>query len=70
MEDAYELDNFEKQESSDQNTTIKEEKPSAEYNVNGLSVLTAAVFIVGEICGAGAISFPQALSKTGIYGEF
>lgn len=32
--------------------------------------MTAAIFIIGEICGAGAISFPAALSKTGIYGKW
>jgi len=36
--------------------------------VNGLSVVTAGLFIVGEICGAGVVAFPAALSKSGMIG--
>lgn len=39
-------------------------------NNDGLSIATAGIFIIGEICGAGAVSFPQALSKTGLAGMY
>lgn len=72
LDNAYELDNLNNKQSSSSpnNNGDDEEKAASGYdNANGLGVLTAAIFIIGEICGAGAISFPQALSKTGIYGE-
>ena len=69
LDNAYELDNLNNKQSSTSNNGDKEEKPASEHNANGLSILTAAIFIIGEICGAGAISFPLALSKTGIYGK-
>lgn len=34
---------------------------------NGISLLTASLFIVGEIAGAGVLAMPQALMSTGWY---
>ena len=55
-------------ESSNNTTKTFDEKETT--NVGGLGVITAGIFIIGEICGAGAVSFPQALSKSGIYGKY
>jgi len=69
LTESYELESIDKNKSNDGLGAL-EEKPASETNANGLGVMTAAIFIIGEICGAGAISFPAALSKTGIYGLF
>ncbi|XP_057303069.1 uncharacterized protein LOC130639572 [Hydractinia symbiolongicarpus] len=61
LRESYELDDV-----------GEHEKPSSESSgsshVHGISVLTAGIFIIGEICGAGAVAFPGAMSKTGLYG--
>ena len=45
------------------------EETCGSSKTTGLSICTAAIFIIGEICGAGALSFPMGLSKSGIYGK-
>lgn len=66
LADSFELDDLSKGKESNKDG----QTASNNIREHGLSVLTAAIFIVGEICGAGAISFPQGLSKTGAYGLF
>ncbi|XP_065672396.1 uncharacterized protein LOC100214732 isoform X2 [Hydra vulgaris] len=46
------------------------EEPSKDNKISahGIGVLTAGIFIVGEVCGAGVVTFPQAMSKTGWLG--
>lgn len=62
LSDAYELKDL-------QSSPVDSEPESSNVKTTGLSIVTAGVFIIGEICGAGAISFPQALSKTGLSGK-
>ena len=66
--EAYELNDID-------NTKADERKPlddgsnnNNNLQIHGLSVVTAAVFIVGEICGAGVVAFPAAMSKMGVIG--
>ena len=33
--------------------------------MNGLSMLTAAIFILGEMTGTGVLSLPEAMSQSG-----
>ena len=61
LAESFELNNL--------NNEGDQPSQNSDIRTNGLSIFTAGIFIVGEICGAGAISFPQALSKTGITGK-
>lgn len=36
--------------------------------VHGLNVVTAAIFIVGEMSGTGVLSLPQAINQSGWFG--
>ena len=61
--ESYELDK------KDDESIFGPEETCGSSKTTGLSICTAAIFIIGEICGAGALSFPMGLSKSGIYGK-
>lgn len=67
LNESYELKDLNKP--VDQIEPEETDEETSGNHTNGLGVFTAGIFIIGEICGAGAISFPKALSKTGIFGK-
>ncbi|CAA22315.1 Amino acid transporter transmembrane domain-containing protein [Caenorhabditis elegans] len=49
-----------------ENSTVSTDSSSTYHNSHGISWLMAAVFIVGDMMGAGMISLPLALGRSGL----
>ena len=66
--EAYELNDIDNTKADERKPIENGDNNNSNLQIHGLSVVTAAVFIIGEICGAGVVAFPAAMSKMGVIG--